>query len=138
MFVLIDGAGRLRAFSPDSALGPEVGETAFVTDLPLGFDLDAPMNDWLWRDGAWQYDPLPLPAPAPRLEDRMAAVEAAQTEQGSAIDDLVQVLADMLGCGAESGLSVDLAEGQSDAQHATETSGSPAGISAMSEGGALL
>lgn len=97
MYLLIGTNGRLRAVSPDSAFVPDAGETDLAAELPEGFDQDAPMADWLWEDGAWRYEPLPVPEPSPQLEERMTAVEAAQTAQGSAIDDLVQVMADLIG-----------------------------------------
>lgn len=97
MYLLIGTNNRLRAISPDTPFLPGIGETAISADLPEKFDMDTPMANWIWEDGAWRYEPLPVPEPAPQLEERMTAVEAAQTAQGSAIDDLVQVMADLIG-----------------------------------------
>lgn len=39
--------------------------------LPDGFDVNR-MQDWLYKDGEWAYDPLPEPEPE---IDRLTAVE---------------------------------------------------------------
>lgn len=50
-------------------------------------------------DGVLVHDPEPEPevVPTPTLGERMAAVEAGQETQDTAIDELVQVMADMIG-----------------------------------------
>lgn len=97
MYILLDVNNRMRAFSPDAPFAPGFGETVIVAELPEYFDMATPMTGWLWQGGEWTYDPLPEPEPEPQLDDRVTAVEVEQQAQSSAIDDLIQALADMIG-----------------------------------------
>lgn len=90
MYLLIGKSRRLRAISPDSAFVPGEGETGIVAELPDGFDLDKPMADWVWQDGAWRYDPLPVAPPAPTQEQRITTLE-------STTDDIILMMADLIG-----------------------------------------
>ena len=60
---------------------------------------DGNIHDYRYENGAYVHDPLPVPEviPTPTLNERVAAVEAGQETQDTAIDELVQVMADMIG-----------------------------------------
>ncbi len=89
--IIIAGDGRvLSAATEDSAITGAVE----VDTLP-----DGNIHDYRYVDGAYVHDPLPVPEviPTPTLDERVAAVEAGQETQDTAIDELVQVMADMIG-----------------------------------------
>ena len=89
--IIIAGDGRvLSAATEDSAITGAVE----VDTLP-----DGNIHDYRYVDGAYVHDPLPVPEviPVPTLDERVAAVEAGQETQDTAIDELVQVMADMIG-----------------------------------------
>ena len=69
-------------------------DAVLVDTLP-----DGDIHDYRYVDGAYVHDPLPVPEviPTPTLDERVAAVEAGQETQDTAIDELVQVMADMIG-----------------------------------------
>ena len=58
--VILDSAGRPRAASRDSGLGPD----AVLITFPEDFDFEH-MHDYIFMDGKWIYDPLPEPEPEP-------------------------------------------------------------------------
>ena len=65
---------------------------------PDGWDAEY-QHDWRREGGVMEHDPLPVPEVifTPTLGERVAAVEAGQETQDTAIDELVQVVADMIG-----------------------------------------
>ena len=93
MWIQTDTDGRIIASSPDTKIvgGREV-------DPPDGWDAEH-QQDWRLVDGIPTHDPEPEPEviPTPTMGERMAAVEVGQETQDTAIDELVQVMADMIG-----------------------------------------
>ena len=89
--IIIAGDGRvLSAATGDSAITGAVE----VDTLP-----DGNIHDYLYVNGAYVHDPLPAPEviPTPTLEARMESVEVGQMEQGIAIDEMVLLMAEMIG-----------------------------------------
>jgi len=128
--ITLNGDGRVM-----QAAAPEYAplDAVLVDTLP-----DGNIHDYRYVDGAYVHDPEPEQEviPTPTLGERVAVVEAGQADQAETLNDLVLYLAGEIGgFGAERGPSGALPEGQSDAQNATETSGSPEGRAATIEGG---
>ena len=89
--IILAGDGRvLSAATEDSAI---------IGAVEVGTLPDGDITDYRYVDGAYVHDPEPEPEviPTPTLNERVAAVEAGQETQDTAIDELVQVMADMIG-----------------------------------------
>lgn len=71
-YIHANSEGRIDGWTFDAkyAIGFE------QVELPEGFEVGR-MTDWLYRDGEWQYDPLPDPDPDPQptLEGRVTTIE---------------------------------------------------------------
>lgn len=93
MYVITDDQGRVRVSYTGHA-----PQGAVEVAPPEGWDAER-QQDWRLIDGVLVHDPEPEPevVPTPTLGERMAAVEAGQETQDTAIDELVQVMADMIG-----------------------------------------
>lgn len=72
---LLGADGRVLAAA---AAGFSCGEGAVTLELPDGFDRQAAC-EWCYVDGVWTHRPEVL-KPIPGLEERIAALEAAQLE----------------------------------------------------------
>lgn len=76
------------------------GEHIVQVDFPEDFDFNQ-QNDWLLINGMLIHDPLPIPEPEPGpldvLGERVLEVEAEQTAQKYTLNDLVLVMADLIG-----------------------------------------
>lgn len=56
--------------------------------LPEGFEVSE-MQDWIYSNGEWTYDPLPEPdppEPTPSIEERVANIEDEMTALTSAFE----------------------------------------------------
>ena len=93
MYVITDDQGRVRVSYTGHA-----PQGAVEVLPPEGWDAEH-QQDWRLINGVWVYDPEPEPEviPTPTLNERVTAVEAGQATQDTAIDELVQVMADMIG-----------------------------------------
>lgn len=93
MHVKTTANGRVCAVSAQY-----MGDGDQLVTWPDGVSLDD-HRDYKVVDGVLVHDPEPEPEviPAPTLGERVAAVEAGQETQDTAIDELVQVMADMIG-----------------------------------------
>ena len=93
MYVITDDQGRVRVSYTGHA-----PQGAVEVVPPEGWDAEH-QQDWRLINGVLVHDPLPAPEVihTPTLNERVAAVEAGQETQDTAIDELVQVMADMIG-----------------------------------------
>ena len=93
MYVITDDQGRVRVSYTGHA-----PQGAVEVVPPEGWDAEH-QQDWRLIDGVVVHVPEPEPEviPTPTLGERVAAVEAGQETQDTAIDELVQVMADMIG-----------------------------------------
>lgn len=74
----LDNNGRiLSATFPEYA----VEGMMLVESLP-----DGDITDYLWIDGAYKYDPVPIDTPAPTLESRIETVEADTADLKEALN----------------------------------------------------
>lgn len=80
-YIHVSSEGRIDGWTFDAkyAIGFE------QVTLPEGFDVNR-MTDWLYRDGEWQYDPLPDPDPQPTLEERVTTIEGEMNALTSAFE----------------------------------------------------
>ena len=93
MYVITDDQGRVRVSYTGHA-----PQGAVEVVPPEGWDAEH-QQDWRLIDGVLVHVPEPEPEviPTPTLNERVAVVEAGQATQDTAIDELVQVMADMIG-----------------------------------------
>lgn len=82
-FIQCDGSGRLVAWTYDE----RYAEGFIEVDLPDSFTHDR-LNDWVYNDGEWSFDPLPEPEPDPRptLEERVTTIEDEMNALTSAFE----------------------------------------------------